>query len=65
MEFAFTGVWDECDGNDVVCFCLTVLVASEVCSFDNGDGGGGNEGYGNEDKCNENGFVVLLFWSDL
>ena len=32
MEFAFSGVWDECDGN-VVCFCLIVLVASEVCSF--------------------------------
>ena len=46
-------------GNDVVQFCVTVLVASEVCSFDDGDGGGGNEVDGNEDECNEDGFVVL------
>ena len=38
---------------------MTVLVASEVCSFDDGDGGGGNEVDGNEDECNEDGFVVL------
>ena len=49
MDFAFTGAWDEGDHNDVVW-----LVASEVCSFDDGDSGGGNEVDGNED-----GFVVL------
>ena len=49
MDFAFTGAWDEGDHNDVVW-----LVTSEVCSFDDGDSGGGNEVDGNED-----GFVVL------
>ena len=45
-----TGAWDEGDGNDVVWFCLMVLVASEVCSFENSDNGGSNEIHGNEDE---------------
>ena len=65
MEFAFTGLWDECDAN-VACFCLMVLVASEICSFCDGNGGGGNKVDDNEDECNKDGFVVLsLCWFNL
>ena len=35
------------------------LVTCEDFSFDYGDSGGGNGVYGNEDECNEDGFVVL------
>ena len=52
MEFAFTEAWDEGDSNDVVWFCLMALIASEVCSFDDGDNGGGNEVDVNKDECN-------------
>ena len=41
------------------------LVACEDFSFDYGDSGGGNGVYGNEDECNEDGFVVLSWcWFD-
>ena len=35
------------------------LVASEVCSFDDGDNGGGHEVDGNEDEHNEGVFIAL------
>ena len=65
MEFAFTGAWDEGDGNHVW-FCLMALVASEVCSFDDGDNGGAHEVDGNEDEYNEDVFIALSWcWFDL
>ena len=66
MEFAFTGVWHEGESNYVVWFCLVVLRASEDCSFDDGDNGGGDEVDGNKDESNEDEFLVLSWrWIDL
>ena len=35
------------------------LIASEVCSFDDGDNSGGNEVDGNKDECSE---MDLLYY---
>ena len=35
------------------------LVASEICSFDDGDNGDGHEVDGNEDEYNEDVFLAL------
>ena len=63
MEFVFTGMWDKGVGNDVW-FNVVVLLASEDCSFYDGDNGGGSEVQMNMNKkwrwicC----IIMILIW---
>ena len=62
MEFVFTGMWDKGVGNDVW-VNVVVLLASEDCSFYDGDNGGGSEVSGNEYEQKMK--MDLLYYHDL